>query len=41
MASLAGKTALVTGAMGGIGKAIVARLQADGASLGSAPVVRL
>ena len=33
MASLAGKTALVTGAMGGIGQAIVARLQADGATV--------
>ena len=33
MARLAGKTALVTGAMGGIGQAIVARLQADGATV--------
>ena len=33
MSSLAGKTALVTGAMGGIGQAIVARLQADGATV--------
>ncbi len=33
MARLAGQTALVTGAMGGIGRAIVARLQADGATV--------
>lgn len=33
---LSGKTALVTGASGGIGKAIIARLQADGATVAAA-----
>ena len=32
----AGKKALVTGAAGGIGKAIVARLQAEGATVAAA-----